>query len=72
MNYTQYNLSHIIDDAEKRFGGDFSAKLFVQQLLMCGQCERYQVYFIDQTVTHEQLIQYFEGIVGEYLDEVSA
>lgn len=62
-----YVLEDIIRDAQVKFKGDFSAKLFLQQLLMCSQCERYDIYFIDQTVSHSQLIHFFDDLVENYL-----
>lgn len=69
LNYTTYSLQDIIRDAQIRYGGDFSAKLFIQQLLLCDQCEWYQVYFIGESITHAELIQYFESLISDYLEQ---
>jgi hypothetical protein len=62
-----YSLGDIIRDAQLKFTWNFSAKLFLQQLLMCSQCERYDIYFIDEKVSHQELIQFFDNLVADYL-----
>jgi hypothetical protein len=62
-----YSLEDIVRDAQLKFAWDFSAKLFLQQLLLCSQCERYDIYFIDEKVSHQELIQFFDNLVANYL-----
>ncbi len=54
------SLKKIIKDAEKKFKGEFSKKLFLGQLCYLDDIKMFTIDFIDEKVTRKQLQKFFE------------
>lgn len=60
-------LEQIIKESEERFGDQFSAKLFLEQLAYTKDIVDFQIDYIDRAYTPEETISYLEKTVKEYL-----
>lgn len=56
--------------AEKKFGGEFSKALFLQQLTYFKDIEETGVEFIDKSYSFKEIKQYLETKVDEHIKEI--
>ncbi len=59
-------LGSIIDMAEKRFGGEFSRKLFLEQLMYTNDLGMFEIEFLRDKVTEREIGNFFEEEVRVY------
>lgn len=64
-----YSLSSIIDSTEKRFGGEFNGKLFLQQLTYWDDVEIVGTTFLKKSYTVAQIQEELRKEVKDYLAE---
>ena len=62
-------LSQLITDAQKRFGNEFSPKLFLQQLSFTGDIKDFTVAFTKEPYSPEVVTKYLAGEVKKYTEE---
>jgi hypothetical protein len=60
------NLDDIINETEKRFGGEFNKRLFLEQLIYTKDIKDYDVDYIDEKHEPEEIINFFEKLVKSY------
>lgn len=53
------SLTQICEDAEKKFGEDFSKKMFLQQLIYLEDVENQPIQFLDRGVSKKELADFF-------------
>ena len=63
------SLSQIIKEAEKRFGGQFSAKLFLEQLVYNKDIFDFQIDYIGKKYVPEEVMSFLEKTEKDYLEE---
>lgn len=63
-------LKSIIAEAKKRFGGNFSEKLFLEQLTYFGDIEDFAIDFVGREVAKERIMGFLEGEVRKILPGV--
>lgn len=63
-------LDQVIDMAEKRFGGEFSRKLFLEQLIYTKDLGKFEIDFLRDEVLESKISQYFEKLVKDYISKV--
>ena len=61
-------LAKVINDAQKRFGGTFGDKLFLEQLTYWEDLNDFTVEFIGKAYQRDQIQKYFEKQVRAYLE----
>lgn len=59
-------LAQLVSDAEKRFGNEFSAKLFLQQLSYTGDIQDFSITFSGNHYTPQEISVYLEQQTKEY------
>ncbi|MBM3205955.1 nucleotidyl transferase AbiEii/AbiGii toxin family protein [Candidatus Shapirobacteria bacterium] len=59
-------LEKIIEEAQERFKGAFSEKLFLEQLIYFGDLKDFAVEFIDKKCSPKQVLEFFESKVAAY------
>lgn len=59
-------LELMIDTAEKRFGGEFSRKLFLEQLIYTNDLGKFKIEFLRDEVTPRDITTFFEEQVKVY------
>lgn len=64
-----FNLENVIEDAEKKFDGGFSSKLFLSQLVYFDDLEDFTVDFIGRKYALEEIKRYLSRIVSEYINK---
>lgn len=67
MKWKQYTLSDIISLAEKRFGGEFNAKLFLGQLTYFDDIKIFETTFLKESYTSNQIQRFLDTQVKEYV-----
>ncbi len=60
-------LETIIAEAEERFGGGFSHRLFLEQLVYFEDLEIGKIDFIDQAYSPKEIKVFFQKMIGDYL-----
>ncbi|OGM12826.1 hypothetical protein A3A76_01040 [Candidatus Woesebacteria bacterium RIFCSPLOWO2_01_FULL_39_23] len=60
------NLKEIIDETEKRFGGEFNKRLFLEQLLYTRDITDYEIDFLGKKHEPEEIKNFFEDQVKSY------
>ena len=63
-------LPAIIQDAEAKFGDDFNARLFLEQLVYVDDLEDTEIEFLKPLVTPRELIAFFEDRIRECADRL--
>jgi hypothetical protein len=63
-----FNLGNVIEDAEKKFGGAFSSKLFLSQLVYFDDLEDFTVDFIGREYSFSEIKEYLELTVSKYIN----
>lgn len=58
-------LEEIIKMAEKKYGDDFNARLFLEQLIYLEDIQDTEIIFLNQSVTTESLITFFSKQVSQ-------
>ena len=64
-----HGLKKIIFDAQKKFAGLFSEKLFLGQLIYLGDLQDFQIDFLEKSFQPEEIINFFEKEVKKYKEE---
>ena len=59
-------MAQIIEDAEKRFGNEFSKRLFLQQLSYTDDIQDFSVSFIKDKFTPEIISSYLQQQINQY------
>ncbi len=59
-------LDHLITDAQKRFGNEFSPKLFLEQLSYTGDVADFAVTFVGHSYSPEEITAYLTEHVARY------
>lgn len=63
-------IEKIISDAQKRFAGNFSGKLFLEQLTFFDDLEEHTMDLIDKTITETTIKSLLEEKTKEYLRKI--
>lgn len=61
-------LEKIVKEAQKRFRGAFSEKLFLEQLVYFGDLEDFTVEFIGEEYSPGQVLEFFKRVTREYTE----
>jgi hypothetical protein len=61
-------LEEIIEEAQERFRGGFSEKLFLEQLTYFGDLQDFAIEFIDEEHSPQQVWGFFEKAVADYTE----
>lgn len=61
-----YELENIISDAKRKFGGLFSEKLFLGQLVYFKDIQDLKIEFLEKKYTPEEIKSFFEKLVKQY------
>ena len=69
LTWKRYALDSIIKLAEKKFKGEFNAKLFLQQLTYYGDIEIVDTAFLKESYTPDQMKAFLEREVRAYLQK---
>ncbi|MBI5452459.1 nucleotidyl transferase AbiEii/AbiGii toxin family protein [Candidatus Gottesmanbacteria bacterium] len=67
LKWRRYSLENLILLAEKKFKGEFSPKLFLQQLVYFDDIKIMETAFVKKSFTTEQIKSFLEKQVEEYL-----
>ena len=59
-------LEKIIAEAQKRFAGAFSEKLFLEQLTYFGDLDDFSISFVGESFTPEKILDFFKDRVVDY------
>jgi len=62
------SLSGVIDCAEKKFGGDFNARLFLGQLVSFNDVPPQSIDFLRKTLRRKTIEQYLERAVRKFME----
>jgi hypothetical protein len=57
------SLRELIASAERKFGGEFNSRLFLEQLLFMDDLADYQIEFLHQTITPAEILNFFQDAV---------
>lgn len=60
------SLENAIDETEHRFGGEFNKRLFLEQLLYVGDITDFEIDFLGEKYTQDEIRQFFESQVRSY------
>jgi hypothetical protein len=63
-------LKKIISDAQKKFEGLFSEKLFLGQLIYLGDLQDFRIDFLKESFQPKEIINFFEKEVKKYKKEI--
>lgn len=63
------SLGQIIKEAEKRFGDQFAAKLFLEQLVYREDVVDFKIDYIGKNYTPKEVMLFLEKAVKQYLEE---
>lgn len=63
-NYT--DLNEIIDISQKKYGKDFNARLFLEQLIYLEDIEENDLIFLKEKIDKNTIQNYLKDQVGEY------
>jgi predicted nucleotidyltransferase component of viral defense system len=61
-----FPISQIIIDAKEKFGGEFSAKLFLSQLVYFEDIEDFTIDYISKEYKKEKILDFFQNQVTDY------
>ena len=64
-NYVK--LDSVINETEKRFGGEFSQKLFLQQLVYIKDILNFDIDYIDKKYSPEDVVEFFKKETTNYV-----
>ncbi|MEK7544059.1 MAG: nucleotidyl transferase AbiEii/AbiGii toxin family protein [Patescibacteria group bacterium] len=67
LKYGHISLPQLIADAEKRFGNEFSRKLFLEQLAYTGDIQDFSITYIGHPYTPQEISEYLESQVKAYV-----
>ena len=69
---TQVGLSidKIINETKERFGGEFSEKLFWEQLVYWDDIANFEIEYIDKEVPREEIQTYFSELTKKRLEMI--
>ncbi len=70
LKWNLYALSSIILRAEKRFGGEFNSKLFLQQLTYWDDVDIAETSFLKESYTEGEIKTFLGDQVDNYLKTV--
>lgn len=70
MKWELYDLKKIVALSEKKFGGEFNAKLFLEQLTYFDDVEIRPTEFLKESYAPEEIKGFLENAVREYLKKV--
>lgn len=59
------NLNEIIELAEKKFGGEFNSRLFLEQLVYLEDVKDTEIIFLKQAINKKELKDFFQEKIGE-------
>lgn len=62
-------LEDIISNAQQKFGGLFSEKLFLEQLTYFGDLQDFKIEFLEKEYTPGEIKSFFEKVVEKYTKE---
>lgn len=65
-----HGLKKIISDAQKKFEGLFSEKLFLEQLIYLGDLQDFKIDFLGKSFQPEEIKKFFEQEVKRYKKEI--
>lgn len=65
-----HRLNEIIFDAQKKFGGLFSEKLFLGQLIYLKDLQDFKIEFLQKSIRPETIKKFFEKEVEKYKEEI--
>jgi len=60
------SLDEVIRETEKRFGGEFNKRLFLEQLVYTKDITNFDIDYIDKTHEPDEIGNYFEKLVKDY------
>lgn len=60
-------LNQVIQDSQKRFGDDFSPKLFLEQLIYTADITDFNIDFIKKECSNKEIISYLEKLTAEFV-----
>lgn len=60
-------LDQVIQDSQKRFGDDFSPKLFLEQLIYTADITDFHIDFIKKECLSKEIISYLEKLTAEFV-----
>ena len=67
LKFKLISLEQIIKEAEKRFGDQFSAKLFLEQLVYNKDIFDFRIDYIGKKYTPEEVMSFLEKVEKDYL-----
>ena len=67
LKFKLISLEQIIKEAEKRFGDQFSAKLFLEQLVYNKDIFDFRIDYIGKKYTPEEVMLFLEKVEKDYL-----
>lgn len=70
LKWNLYPIDKIIRLAEKKYGGEFNGKLFLQQLTYFDDVDIIKTEFLKEEYTAEEIRAFLETAVRNYLDSV--
>jgi len=65
-----HGLEKIIPDAQKKFAGLFSEKLFLGQLIYLGDLQDFRIDFLKESSQPKEIINFFEKEIKKYKKEI--
>lgn len=65
-----YGLEKIIQDAQRKFGGLFSEKLFLEQLIYLADLQDFKIVFLRESLQSPEIKKFFEKGVKKYKKEI--
>lgn len=66
----KFSLNQIIEDAKEKFGGEFSEKLFLSQLVYFEDLKDFAIDFIGKKYTKEEVLNFFLQQINDYKNAV--
>ena len=60
------SLKSVITETEKRFGGEFNKRLFLEQLLFTKDITDFEIDYLSKTYSFEEISSFFENQVKNY------
>jgi len=70
LRWRLYTMDQIIRLSEKKFEGEFNAKLFLQQLVYFDDVKTTQTDFFKKSYTPEEIKSFLESEVANYLKKI--
>jgi hypothetical protein len=62
----KFSLNQIIEDAKEKFGGEFSEKLFLSQLVYFEDLKDYTIDFIGKKYKMDEILNFFKKQIADY------